>query len=81
MLPELIARIPFEIFRVFLRAKVDLHENQKEKLSQLYQGCLRNTSYKQELCKFIAKNFSNPLIANPELKELMIIRLNMMLQH
>ena len=33
MLPELIARIPFEIFRVFLRAKVDLHENHKEKLS------------------------------------------------
>ena len=33
MLPELIARIPFEIFRVFLRAKADLHENHKEKLS------------------------------------------------
>lgn len=33
MLPELLARIPFEIFRIFLRAKVDLYENQKEKLS------------------------------------------------
>lgn len=81
MLPELLPRIPFEIFRIYLRAKVDLHENSKEKLAQLYWGCLKNTTFKQELCKFIAKNFFNPLIANPDLKELMIIRLNMMLQH
>lgn len=33
ILPELLARIPFEIFRIFLRAKVDLYENQKEKMS------------------------------------------------
>jgi hypothetical protein len=51
------------------------------KLSQLYTGCLKNTTYKRELCRFIAKNFFNPRIANPDLKELMIIRLNMMLQH
>jgi hypothetical protein len=33
MLPEQLARIPFEIFRVFLRARADLHESHKEKLS------------------------------------------------
>jgi len=33
MLPEQLARIPFEIFRVFLRARADLHENHTEKLS------------------------------------------------
>jgi hypothetical protein len=33
MLPELLARIPFEIFRIFLRAKVDLYEGQKDKLA------------------------------------------------
>jgi hypothetical protein len=33
MLPEQLARIPFEIFRVFLRAKADLHESHKEKLN------------------------------------------------
>ena len=27
LLPELLARIPFEIFRIFLRAKTDLHED------------------------------------------------------
>jgi hypothetical protein len=27
LLPELLARIPFEIFRIFLRAKIDLHED------------------------------------------------------
>jgi hypothetical protein len=79
MLPELLARIPFEIFRIYLRAKVDLHENSKEGLARLYWGCLKSTTYKQELCKFIVKNFFNPRIANPDLKEIMIIRLNMML--
>jgi hypothetical protein len=42
---------------------------------------LKNTTYKQELCKFISRHFFDPKIANPDLKELMIIRLNMMLQH
>lgn len=81
LLPELLARIPFEIFRIFLRAKTDLYENQKEKLTQLYTGCLKKTTYKDELCSFIAKHFFDTKIANPDLKELMIIRLNMMLQH
>lgn len=81
MLPELLPKIPFEIFRIFLRARVDLQEDQKDKLSQLYQGCLSQSTFKSELCKFIAKNFFNAKIANPDLKELMIIRLNMMLQH
>ena len=79
MLPELLVRIPFEIFRIFLRARADLHENQKVKLNELYSGCLKSTTYKQELCKFIGKHFFNPRIANPDIKELMIIRLNMML--
>ena len=79
MLPELLVRIPFDIFRIYLRAKVDLFENSKEKLAKLYWGCLKQTTFKQELSKFISKNFYNPRIANPDLKELMIIRLNMML--
>ena len=81
LLPELLPRIPFEIFRIFLRARVDLYDNNKQKLNQLYTGCLKGKTFKTELCRFIGKYFFDPKIVNPDLKELMIIRLNMMLQH
>jgi len=79
--PVLFVDIPFELFRAFKRAI-----SSNESFEALFNppetkiGILANTSFQQSLGTFVSRHFFDEKIANPDLKEMMIIRLNMFLQ-
>jgi hypothetical protein len=86
ILPESFVEIPFEIFRAFKRGNVPLYETEieqtetyPEEYNTVYQGDLKSTSFSFELVRFISKHFYDTKIANPDLKEIYLTRLNILL--
>ena len=80
-MPVLFVDIPFELFRAFMRALTGNQEFDQEINSQATKvGFLAQTSYQQSLGKFVSRHFFDEKITHPDLKEMMIIRLNMFLQ-
>lgn len=78
-LPNIVVDIPFEVFRVLKRANQDLYDTKSDQQAQVYNGCLSWTTFQAQVVRFTARHFFDPKIANPDLKETMIIRLNMVL--
>ena len=78
--PVLFVDIPFELFRAFKRA-ISSNENFEDMFNppETKIGILANTSFQQSLGTFVSRHFFDEKIANPDLKEMMIIRLNMFL--
>jgi len=77
-MPNILIDIPFDIFRALKRTNQELYEKDP---SLFYDGCLKGKTFQQEVGKFIVRHFYDPKIANPDHKEVMIIRLNGMLQY
>lgn len=80
-MPEFFLDIPFEMFRVLKRANQDLYDANPLGQTQVYTGCLQNTTYQRQIARFIVKHFFDAKIPNPDLKEVMVIRFNMLLQY
>lgn len=79
--PVLFIDIPFELFRAFMRALTGKQSFETEiDCAETKVGSLAQTSFQSSLGKFVARHFFDDKIANPDLKEMMIIRLNMFLQ-
>ena len=78
-IPSLVVDLPFEMFRAFFRAQTNQVFESPEEEKETYCGCLSSTTFKASLCNFIAKHFFDKHIPNPDLKETMIIRMNMFL--
>ena len=80
-IPVLFVDIPFELFRAMLRALTG-EERFEDDINKpaTKVGCLAQTSFQASLATFISRHFFDDKIANPDLKEMMIIRLNMFLQ-
>lgn len=47
----------------------------------IYSGCLEGTTFQKEVAMFLVRHFCDAKIANPDMKELMVIRMNCMLQY
>ena len=78
--PVLFVDIPFELFRAYMRTMPDVAEIiQVVNSSEIRVGCIANTTLQKSLATFVAKHFFDEKIANPDLKEMMIIRMNMFL--
>lgn len=89
-MPEQFVEIPFELFRSFKRAGSPLYEEPAEYTrsgdEEFYVYGRRHettqfTSISADLAEFISKHFYDPLIANPDLKEQYLTRLNIFLQY
>ena len=79
--PVLFVDIPFELFRAFMRALTGSQNFEQEiNTPETKVGLLQNITFQQSLASFVARHFFDEKIANPDLKEMMIIRLNMFLQ-
>ena len=79
-MPVIFVDIPFELFRAFMRTMPDVDNVEAVVNSpETRVGCLANTSLQKALASFVARHFFDEKIANPDLKEMMIIRLNMFL--
>ena len=79
--PVLFIDIPFELFRAFVRSLTGNGSLETEiNSAETKVGILANTSFQQSLGTFVSRHFFDEKIANPDLKEMMIIRLNMFLQ-
>lgn len=78
--PVLFVDIPFELFRAFKRA-ISSNDNFEDMFNppETKIGILANTSFQKSLGTFVSRHFFDEKIANPDLKEMMIIRLNMFL--
>lgn len=89
ILPEIFVQIPFEIFRTFKRAKISLYETPEEQKGMFrkeyeeiyFTEEIKNTSLSLELIKYISRHFYDSKIANPDMKEIYLTRLNVMLQY
>ena len=79
-IPTLYIDIPYETFRAFMRARQNQNFESATDANRIYIGCLQGTSFQKSLGRFTARHFFDSKIANPDLKEIMIIRLNMFLQ-
>lgn len=87
-MPETFVNIPYELFRVVKRSDIDLleEEGKNNKESELFVYGTEGKSnlfngFSNELATFISRHFYDPLIANPDLKEQYLTRLNIMLQY
>lgn len=79
-IPVLFTDIPFELFRAYMRALPSYKEYETEIVTPFTRaGVIASTSLQQSLGAFVARHFFDEKIANPDLKETMIIRLNMFL--
>ena len=63
-----------------MRARQNQNFESVDDADRIYIGCLEGNSFQKSLGRFTASHFFNAKIANPDLKEIMIIRLNMFLQ-
>jgi hypothetical protein len=84
ILPEEFVQIPFDIFRASKRGNLPLYELESEKIKYAdeYEAIYKNqqTTLSQELISFISRHFYDSKIVNPDLKELYLTRLNIMMQ-
>jgi len=84
LLPESFLEIPFEFFRAAFRGGIPLYDSAEEqlRLKDEYDEVYQNTSssFSKELIKFISKHFFDPKIANPDLKDIYLTRLNIIMQ-
>ena len=87
IMPELFIEIPFDVFRAFKRGGTVLYETEEEKTYKYKEEFeavyntpfLLQTSFAKELIRYISKHFYDPKIANPDMKEIYLTRLNILL--
>jgi len=84
ILPENFVEIPFELFRAAKRGNIPLYDSEEERLTykEEYLETSRldpTSSLTYELVKFISRHFFDAKIANPDLKEVYLTRLNILM--
>ena len=84
LLPEAFLEIPFEFYRAAFRGGFPLFdaEEERSRFKEEYEAVRTGTEsgFSKELIKFTTRHFFDPKIANPDLKDVYLTRLNIIMQ-